>query len=147
MRTLRLGLPIIKVHVSFLQQVVFDSHSASFLPESLHAVDTCWPENPAVLKNLARHTKLSSHLLSPFNPIGARVGAASAPTVVPPFGPAGPVIGVLAAAIQSGMGNVPLFALLQSVAMGGHIPFYVYIFRGAIGAALMGQSEARSKWT
>lgn len=49
--------------------------------------------------------------------------------------------GGLAAAAQSGMGNVAaggLFALLQSIAMGGSIPAIVYIIPGAVIGGIAG---------
>ncbi|PBL03937.1 hypothetical protein ARMGADRAFT_1004597 [Armillaria gallica] len=78
---------------------------------------------------------------------GVIVGIALTPVVLPHtlgllgFGAAGPVAGGLAAAAQSGMGNVAaggLFALLQSIAMGGSIPAIVYIIPGAVVGGIAG---------
>ncbi|KAK0430687.1 hypothetical protein EV421DRAFT_1899384 [Armillaria borealis] len=78
---------------------------------------------------------------------GVIVGIALTPVILPPalgllgFGAAGPVAGGLAAVAQSGMGNVAaggLFALLQSIAMGGSIPAIVYIIPGAVIGGIAG---------
>ncbi|KAK0235637.1 hypothetical protein EDD85DRAFT_937638 [Armillaria nabsnona] len=70
--------------------------------------------------------------------IGVIAGIALTPVIVPPilgifgFGAAGPVV----AAIQSGISNVAtgnLFAMWQSIAMGGVIPWGVYAVSGIIG--------------
>ncbi|KAK0449930.1 hypothetical protein EV421DRAFT_2032109 [Armillaria borealis] len=74
--------------------------------------------------------------------IGVIAGIALTPVIVPPilrifgFGAAGPVAGGIAAAIQSGIGNVAagsLFAMWQSIATGGAIPWGVYAVSGIIG--------------
>ncbi|KAK0470046.1 uncharacterized protein EV420DRAFT_86284 [Desarmillaria tabescens] len=72
----------------------------------------------------------------------AVAGVALAPVILPPalgvvgFGAAGPVAGTLAAAIQSGIGNVAAgsaFAVAQSIGMGGAIPAGVYAVSGIVG--------------
>ncbi|KAK0224633.1 hypothetical protein EDD85DRAFT_234815 [Armillaria nabsnona] len=77
--------------------------------------------------------------------IGAIVGAALTPVIVPPilgwfgFGAAGPVTGTIAAGIQSGIGNVAagsLFAHLQSMAMGGIISAGPYVISGVVGGGV-----------
>ncbi|KAH9063347.1 hypothetical protein EDB87DRAFT_174282 [Lactarius vividus] len=75
--------------------------------------------------------------------VGAIVGIVLTPVVAPPilhalgFSAIGPVAGTAAATMQAGIGNVAagsLFAMAQSVAMGGAIPA---VFT-AIGAGLGG---------
>ncbi|KAK0495229.1 hypothetical protein EDD18DRAFT_266995 [Armillaria luteobubalina] len=70
----------------------------------------------------------------------AAAGVALTPILAPlalgivGFGAAGPVAGSLAAAIQSGIGNVAAgsaFAVAQSIGMGGAIPAGVYAVSGA----------------
>ncbi|KAK0234060.1 hypothetical protein IW262DRAFT_1452609 [Armillaria fumosa] len=77
--------------------------------------------------------------------IGAIVGAALTPVIVPPilglfgFGAAGPVVSGIAAGIQSGIGNVAAgspFAYLQSMAMGGIISAGPYVISGLVGGVV-----------
>ncbi|PBL01474.1 hypothetical protein ARMGADRAFT_1025176 [Armillaria gallica] len=87
-------------------------------------------------------------LLPPTWIIGGAAGAGLAPTIVPPilglfgFGAAGPVAGkhtVHLRFIQSGIGNVvagSLFALAQSIAMGGSLGTGVTFFGGIVGSTL-----------
>ncbi|KAH9949143.1 hypothetical protein B0H21DRAFT_820333 [Amylocystis lapponica] len=76
---------------------------------------------------------------------GALAGAALAAALTPAilgllgFGPAGPVAASIAAGIQSGIGSVSvgsLFALCQSIAMGGALPCGVYAAGAVIGLAI-----------
>lgn len=82
-----------------------------------------------------------------FTIAGVIVGIVLTPVILPHtlgllgFGAAGPVAGGLAAVAQSGMGCVAagsLFALAQSIAMGGPIPAVVYIFPGAVIGGITG---------
>lgn len=77
---------------------------------------------------------------------GAIAGAVLAPVVAPAalgvigFGAAGPVAGSIAALIQSSIGNVAagsLFAMAQSVAMGGALPLLGYATGAAAGGAVV----------
>ncbi|KAI0959077.1 hypothetical protein AcW1_004011 [Taiwanofungus camphoratus] len=78
---------------------------------------------------------------------GAAVGAFLAPIVATTalgfvgFSAAGPVAGSLAAILHSHIGNVAagsLFALCQSIAMGGHLPAIGYAAGAAVGGAAAG---------
>ncbi|KAH9920086.1 uncharacterized protein B0H18DRAFT_617130 [Fomitopsis serialis] len=77
---------------------------------------------------------------------GAAIGVLLAPVVAPAalglvgFSAAGPVAGTLAAAIQASIGNVAagsLFAICQSVGMGGALPALGYA-AGAVAGAVAG---------
>ncbi|KAI0264189.1 hypothetical protein BC834DRAFT_970915 [Gloeopeniophorella convolvens] len=74
---------------------------------------------------------------------GVTCGAVLTPLLAPVilgivgFGAAGPVAGTIAAGVQAGIGNVAagsLFALAQSVAMGGGVPAAIT----ALGAGIAG---------
>lgn len=87
--------------------------------------------------------------------IGAIVGAALTPVIVPPilglfgFGAAGPVAGGFAAVLQSGIGNVAagsVFAWLQSWAMGGIISAGPYVISGIVGGGLGWVVDKTLRW-